>query len=125
MKNKLRLLYNLVLNKILELQGDPPLIVSSQTKVDNLNADLLDGYHASELSYKTYTKQLDSTDIGNKYVILPDTPSAPEKTILLIRNAGIQIYNVDYTVSGNRVSWDGYDTTNSLEVGTWITILYF
>jgi hypothetical protein len=29
--------------------GTAPLVVSSTTKVDNLNADTLDGYHAADL----------------------------------------------------------------------------
>lgn len=51
-----------------EATGTAPLIVTSTTKVDNLNVDLLDGYHASSFSLTTHNHDSQYLGISAKAV---------------------------------------------------------
>jgi hypothetical protein len=50
---------------------------------------------------------LNSTNITNKFITLSGTPATPNETILLVAQAPNMFYGVDFTVSGNQLSWSG------------------
>lgn len=60
---------------------------------------------------------LTTTDIANKYVVLGGTPSDPTSVLLDVISSTSQIYGVDYTVSGNKLSWAGLGLDGILAAG--------
>ena len=67
---------------------------------------------------------LNSTDISNKFVTLSSTPSTAGNTILLVEDAGNMFYGVDFTVSGNQLSWSSLALDGILSSGDNLTITY-
>jgi hypothetical protein len=51
--------------------------------------------------------ELTQTDIDNKYIILNKTPSVPEALQVIPVGGPEQLYGIDYTITGNILSWDG------------------
>lgn len=51
--------------------------------------------------------ELTATDISNKFITLPNTPTDPDKTQLFIIGGTTALYGEDFTVSGNSLSWNG------------------
>jgi len=67
---------------------------------------------------------LNGTDITNKFVTLSLIPSVPSNTILLVEDAGNMFYGVDFTVSGNQLSWSGKALDGILSSGDNLTVSY-
>ena len=75
---------------------------------------------------------LDASDIGNKYVTLSQIPDPADETILIIRGAPGQYYDIDYKMDStntNRLTWStAAGLTGGLEAvladGDKITVLY-
>lgn len=61
---------------------------------------------ASGNQYHVDTLTLSPTDISNKYITLSSTPTDPEKTALNVIGGDMQEYTVDFTITGNQLSWD-------------------
>lgn len=67
---------------------------------------------------------LTGTDATNKFVTLTSTPSNPGAVILLVEDAGNMFYGVDFTVSGNHLSWSGLELDGILSSGDNLTVTY-
>lgn len=52
---------------------------------------------------------LDSTDISNGFVTLTSIPAIPADTILTVIGGPMQNYGVDFTLSGDQLTWIGPD----------------
>jgi hypothetical protein len=62
--------------------------------------------------------------LSAKQVSLSGSPASPDK--VLVDAGGVdQIYSVDYTVSGNIISWNSRGLETVLSVGDIIRIQYF
>jgi hypothetical protein len=60
---------------------------------------------ASGNQYHVNTFTLTPTDISNKYVTLTSVPTDVDKTALNVIGGDMQEYAVDFTVTGNQLSW--------------------
>lgn len=74
-----------------------------------------------------YTRYLtlDSTDITNKYVALPDVPLDPTQVVVDLVQTGAQAYTDDYIVVGNLVNWNGLGLESLLIAGDKLRVQYF
>jgi len=98
---------------------------------DHTESDItdLDKYTQAEVNTISGTLQsrtedftLDATDISNKYVELANTPSA----LLIFVEGGIKgILNTDYSLTTNKIDWDGKDWNGILEAGDILSALYW
>lgn len=70
------------------------------------------------------TIELTQVDIDNKFVLIQYTPSNPEDAILEIVGGVSQLYDVDYIIGGNILSWNGRGLDGFLEVGDILLIQY-
>jgi len=70
------------------------------------------------------TRVLTTQEITDKKLTLNTTPLTPSN-ILLTPEGGIpQRYGIDFTVSGNELSWNGLGLDGFLASGEYITIVY-
>lgn len=101
----------------------------ARTVIRNRDNVILDNAIGSQGSqngdYEVYTITLSSTEISNKGFNLPHSPLEPSEVILNIADGLTQEYNVDFTVSGTLVSWDGYQLDGDLTSGDKLTLVYF
>lgn len=67
---------------------------------------------------------LTAQDIINKFIILSATPLSPTDTIVTPEGGIQQRFGIDFTVTGNVLSWSGYGLEGFLEQGEVITIQY-
>ena len=67
---------------------------------------------------------LSSLDISNKYVTLSRTPVLGSLVALNIVKGSSQVYGLDYSVSGNILTWDGYVLDGSFSAGNEIRAIY-
>jgi len=88
--------------------------VISNTEYQNLLAD----------KYKVEKFTLNGTDITNEYVTLAATPTDAADTRLIVIGGLEQEYSIDFTVSGNQVTWNGLGLDGFLEVGDDLIIVY-
>lgn len=68
--------------------------------------------------------ELTAQNITDKFITLPDIPLAPNSVFLTIEQGIPQINGIDYTVSGNTISWDGLGLDNFLENTDVLLVLY-
>lgn len=69
---------------------------------------------------------LDAAQIAAKEVELSGTPTHPLRTLLDVTNGGgACIYSLDFSVTGNVLSWDGTRLDGILEEGDEIRIIWF
>lgn len=57
-------------------------------------------------------------------VVLANTPTTPEKTLVTPSNGPDQKYNTDFIVTGNIVDWNGRGIETALSVGDTLIITY-
>ena len=73
---------------------------------------------------KTEIITLTNTHISTKQITLAQSPTATESTTFLPEGGILQIYGVDYAVTGNILSWAGLGLDGFLEVGETVVISY-
>jgi hypothetical protein len=76
----------------------------------------------------TYTKELKtltSTEVTNATVYLHDTPNASWPVTFSIKNAGVNLNGLDFTVSGSTLSWRNTDLDGILEDDDEVLIEYY
>lgn len=78
-------------------------------------ADVGSGGGGSGLTIDKFT--LTGTDITNGFVTLTGTPVTPANTILEVIGGVVQDYGIDFTVSGNQLSWTGLGLDGVLTSG--------
>lgn len=70
--------------------------------------------------------QIDVEELTAKEVILSGNPTQPTRTLLAVDGAGgIAFYGLDFTVTGNTLSWDGTRLDGLLELNDLIQVIYF
>lgn len=67
---------------------------------------------------------LSGTNITNKFVTLAETPLTPALTRLIVIGGIEQQYGIDFSVSGNQLSWAILALDGVLETGDNIVIIY-
>lgn len=68
--------------------------------------------------------ELQEQDIFNKFVRLADTPIISQNVIVTPEGGITQIYGIDYSVSGDRLVWDGLGLESVLEQGDILIVQY-
>lgn len=68
--------------------------------------------------------ELTQENIDSKSAQLTATPINPEFTQLTVIGGSNQLYGIDFTVSGNSVSWDGLGLDNFVDVGDILVIQF-
>ena len=122
--------------KVVFLGGQPvTLPQTSSDPIDAVNGDMY--YNVIENKIKVYQNNvwsflpsandtsiividnftLTTGNISTKSVTLSATPVAPEKTILNVIGGPVQEYGVDYTISGNILSWSALGLESLLTDG--------
>lgn len=109
-----------------ELQDD--LTVGDNVSI-NYEEESTDGNAWNVTKY--YTKKLDSIDIINKFIIVPDNFAsnnidfnirhAPEQ---IKKYAGISGYDFDVNLTYNMITWNGMALDGQLVVGDEVTVIY-
>lgn len=74
--------------------------------------------------YYTQIFVLDALQVAAKSVTLSLAPTTPTSTLFMVRGGPSQGYSLDFTVSGNTVSWNGLALDGILEIGDQITIVH-
>jgi len=70
-------------------------------------------------------QSLSSTDIANKYILLPGTPADPSSVLVdVLSGGGPAVYGQDYVVIGNQLNWSGLGLDNVLDPTDNIRIFY-
>jgi hypothetical protein len=100
-------------------KGDKKLYYKDDTGTEYLLGTTQD-INASEVEYVT----LNATQITNAQITLANMPIDATKVTLDIISGSAQIYSVDYTVTGNVLSWSGKPPEAILEVGDSCRITY-
>jgi hypothetical protein len=80
-------------------------------------------YGASTNYAMTYG--LGGVDVLNKYVTLPTIPTSPINAQLTVLGGILQTYGLDFTISGNILSWSGTDLDGFLTVGDTLFVFYW
>lgn len=75
------------------------------------------------VNLSTEYPQLSGTDITNGYVTLTHTPTQPTMVLMDIIGDSAQAYGLDFTVSGNQLTWVG-DLTQTLSQGDRLRVHY-
>ena len=73
---------------------------------------------------KVETFTLSSTDIANGYVTLIDAPGEAASTSLNVHEGPTQFYGIDFTISGQQLSWTGLGLDGILSAGDKISVEY-
>ena len=107
---------NQIISKVAD--GTAPLVVASTTKVDNLNADLLDGYHeGSFLRYRDYTTTSGASTLWNQIGIRSYHNALPEGL------SGLYNYGQAISFPGNGSRLDIFTnhtgSTDTVNQGLW------
>lgn len=71
----------------------------------------------TDLPTFVYEYTLNTTDISNNYITLPQAPEDPSLTLLNVVGGPMQLYTIDYTVSGSQLFWFGLGLQGVLVAG--------
>lgn len=75
--------------------------------------------------YEVEQHEIDLTQFTTGEIILAETPTHPEKTLLMIDGAGSCFYGLDFTVSGNVLTWNGLRLDGLIGLDDLVQIIYF
>lgn len=67
---------------------------------------------------------IDATILAAKQLQLPSTPTTPSKVRVSVNHGPEQVYNTDFVVTGDIVSWDGLGIETGLTLGDYLIITY-
>ena len=73
---------------------------------------------------ETFIYTLTPADISNGFISLPGVPTTPPNTLLTPIGGPMQIYGVDYTVTGSTLSWAGLGLNGILVAGDILMVEY-
>lgn len=77
-------------------------------------------------SYLVDYFELDSAQESAKEVTLSDTPTEPTRTVVDVMNGGGALrYGLDFTVSGNTLSWSGGRFDGVLASGDELRVIFY
>ena len=75
--------------------------------------------------WQIHRKTLDATDIANKYIQLPTTPTDLSDVMMTVRGAPDQRLNSDFDCNAfGRVGWNGLGLSGILAVGDEVKVFY-
>ncbi len=106
------------------VQGDNLVLLSQFQELEERVAileEIVGSITAGNINIVPYT--LSGVEIAAKAVTLPQSP-LPGKALLIPANGIPQLQDVDFEVTGNVLSWDGYALENQLADGDAIKIIY-
>lgn len=92
---------------------------------DGLERQLVDSSSHGALGYTVEYFTLGIGDILSSSITLADTPYFPDRVLLQIDGAAPSFYSLDFTVSGNTLSWGGLRLDGLLEPGDVLQVIYF
>lgn len=75
--------------------------------------------------YSVEQHSIDLAQYTAKEIELDNSPTQPLRTLLFIDGAPPAFYGLDYTVSGNVLTWSGTRLDGLLEVSDRVKIVYF
>jgi hypothetical protein len=75
--------------------------------------------------FEQYFHTITAGEITAKEITLPHTPIVAGETVLDVIGGCSQEYSVDYTVSGNTLSWNGLALDGVLTAGDILRVIYF
>lgn len=84
--------------------------------------NVITGTSAAVSYFPEPVKELTVVDISNKQIALSKTPTTANKTRVIVIGGINQEYDVDFTVSGNILSWNGLGLDGVLEAGDKIIV---
>lgn len=67
--------------------------------------------------------QVTPTDIANKYIVLPSTPTIPSSNIFDLPSGAPQVYGVDFIIVGNHLDWNGLGLDGIIGAGDYARII--
>lgn len=79
-------------------------------------SDISDWIPRRRSGFILYTVIVTQQNLDDKSLTLPHTPISPESVSITFVNGTSQVNGIDYTVSGNVVSWDGMGLDNFIEL---------
>ena len=82
------------------------------------------GTGGSAGTWETESFTLDATDISNKYVTLANAPLNNDVAIVFPKGGTIQLLDIDYSISGTTLSWNGLGLETELEAGSILVCKY-
>lgn len=68
---------------------------------------------------------LGASEVTAKEIELAGVPASANKTLVSVDGAANCFYNLDYTVTGKKVKWNGTRLDGLLETGDRIQVVYF
>lgn len=83
-----------------------------------VNLSTIVGLHRTEL------RVISSIEASNKTLSLLAIPSSPTETVVMTVGGTVQKYNIDYKVTGNELTWNGYGMETIIESGDMLVIIY-
>lgn len=92
---------------------------------DGLERRVIDDACPGASGYIAEYFTLDLRDILAKEIVLTNTPAQPTYVLLQIDGAPPSFYTLDFTVSGNTLSWSGLRLDGLLEPGDVLQVIYF
>jgi hypothetical protein len=81
-------------------------------------------WQAAAAALTPYSYTLTGTDITNKFITLPATPTQPTNTLMTVIGGPAQDYGTDYTVTTNQLGWNGLTLDGVLVAGDKLQVLY-
>ena len=75
-------------------------------------------------AYFNETFLIDETILAAKELQLPSVPTTPTKVKVTVNHGPEQVYNTDFVVTGDIVSWDGLGIETGLTLGDYLIITY-
>jgi hypothetical protein len=75
--------------------------------------------------YNTEQHIIDLTQFAAKEIELSDTPIYPTRTLFFIDGAGPTFYGLDFTVSGNVLTWNSLRLDGLIGLDDRVQIVYF
>lgn len=92
----------------------------------NANKTLLANFNSFPFAYPITTENIviSQNDIDNKMVTLANAPVVPSSVTLMFLDGIHQINGIDFSVSGDELSWDSLGLDGFIELGDTIVIQY-
>lgn len=106
------------------VQGDSFVLESQFQALEERVAileEIIGSITAGNINIVPFT--LTNLEITSKSVTLPQTP-LPGKALLIPASGIPQLVDVDFTITGNVLSWNGFSLENQLAVNDAIKIIY-
>ena len=113
--------------EFMEIPSVDGVSLASQSDIERLEARIAALETAlgvvGSAQFNIYATSLTQEVLDAKEIVLPHAPIAG-KIVMLVKDTLPQFGDVDFGVSGNIVSWEGYDLPDVLELGDDVRFIY-